>query len=86
MRVLLLGSVDELQGDAATNCERLPGEPPEPFDAGRLEGSAAIVDPASAEAGTVEAAIVPPSIRAATPPATTFFENAFIQLLLSNGG
>jgi ADP-dependent NAD(P)H-hydrate dehydratase / NAD(P)H-hydrate epimerase len=44
VRVLLLGSPDELQGDAATNCERLPGEPPQPFDAARLEGSAAIVD------------------------------------------
>jgi hypothetical protein len=47
---------------------------------------AAIVDPASAEAGTVEAAIVPPRITAAKPPATIFFENAFIQLLLSDGG
>jgi hypothetical protein len=44
------------------------------------------VDPASAEAGTVEAAIVPPSISAANPPATIFFEIAYIQLLLSNGG
>jgi hydroxyethylthiazole kinase-like uncharacterized protein yjeF len=44
VRVLLLGSADELRGDAATNCERLPGEPPQPFEAGRLQGSAAIVD------------------------------------------
>jgi hydroxyethylthiazole kinase-like uncharacterized protein yjeF len=44
VHVLLLGSVDELQGDAATNCQRLPGEPPQPFEANRLNGSAAIVD------------------------------------------
>jgi hypothetical protein len=43
---------------------------------------AAIVDPASAEAGTVEAAIVPPSISAANPHATIFVENGFILLLL----
>jgi hypothetical protein len=47
---------------------------------------AAIVEPESAEAGAVEAAIVPPRISAAKPPATIFFENAFIQLLLSDGG
>jgi NAD(P)H-hydrate epimerase len=44
VRVLLLGSVDELRGDAATNCQRLPGEPPQSFEADRLHGSAAIVD------------------------------------------
>jgi ADP-dependent NAD(P)H-hydrate dehydratase / NAD(P)H-hydrate epimerase len=44
VRVLMLGSPDELQGDAATNCRRLPGEPPQAFDPSLLEGSAAIVD------------------------------------------
>ena len=31
-------------GDAAANCERLPGAPPRQFEAGALDGSAAIVD------------------------------------------
>jgi NAD(P)H-hydrate epimerase len=44
VRVLLLGSPAELVGDAAANLERLPGNPPEPFKAQRLEGSAAVVD------------------------------------------
>jgi hydroxyethylthiazole kinase-like uncharacterized protein yjeF len=44
VRALLLGSPDELQGDAATNHERLAGEPAQPFEVSRLEGSAAIVD------------------------------------------
>jgi ADP-dependent NAD(P)H-hydrate dehydratase / NAD(P)H-hydrate epimerase len=44
VRVLLLGDPDELRGDAATNLERLPGEPPERFEPGRLEGASAIVD------------------------------------------
>jgi NAD(P)H-hydrate epimerase len=42
--VLLLGDAAELRGDAATNCERLPGAPPVPFAAGALAGAAAIVD------------------------------------------
>ena len=42
--VILLGSTDELQGDAAANCERLPGAPPRQFEAGALDGSSAIVD------------------------------------------
>ena len=42
--VILLGSTDELQGDAAANCERLPGAPPRQFAAGALDGSSAIVD------------------------------------------
>ena len=42
--VLLLGAPDELQGAPRTNYERLPGEAPEPFDAGRLDGAAGIVD------------------------------------------
>jgi ADP-dependent NAD(P)H-hydrate dehydratase / NAD(P)H-hydrate epimerase len=44
VRVLLLGAPEELRGDAATNCERLPGAPPDPFDAAALRGAAAIVD------------------------------------------
>lgn len=44
VRVLLLGSPEELRGDAMTNCERLPGAPPEPFDPGTLRGAAVIVD------------------------------------------
>ncbi len=44
VRVLLLGAPEELRGDAATNCERLPGTPPEPFDPSALHGAAAIVD------------------------------------------
>jgi NAD(P)H-hydrate epimerase len=44
VRVLLLGGAEELQGDAAINCRRLPGDPPEPFEPARLEGSAAVVD------------------------------------------
>jgi ADP-dependent NAD(P)H-hydrate dehydratase / NAD(P)H-hydrate epimerase len=43
-RVLLLGSPDELRGDARTNYERLEGAPPEQFDPGALDGAAAIVD------------------------------------------
>jgi NAD(P)H-hydrate epimerase len=42
--VLLLGSPDELRGDARANYERLPGDPPEPFDPARLRGAAGIVD------------------------------------------
>jgi hypothetical protein len=46
---------------------------------------AAIVEPSSAAAGTVEAAMVPLRITAANPPAMIFFEYPFIQLLLSKG-
>ncbi len=42
--VLLLAEREALRGDARTNLERLPGEPPRPFEAGALEGAAAIVD------------------------------------------
>jgi hydroxyethylthiazole kinase-like uncharacterized protein yjeF len=42
--VLMLAPGEELQGDAKTNFERLPGRPAELFDAGRLAGAAAIVD------------------------------------------
>jgi NAD(P)H-hydrate epimerase len=44
VRVLLLSAPDELQGDAATNLGRLPGEPPQAFDPSRLKGSSGIVD------------------------------------------
>src|SRR4051794_5077130 len=42
--VLSTGDPGELKGDAATNLERLPGAPPEPFDPDRLSGSGAVVD------------------------------------------
>ncbi len=42
--VMLLGSPDELKGDARTNCDRLPGAPPQPFSPYQLEGAAGIVD------------------------------------------
>ena len=44
VRVLLLAAPEELRGDARTNCERLPGAPPERFDPRGLEGAGAIVD------------------------------------------
>ncbi|MGZ4185810.1 MAG: NAD(P)H-hydrate dehydratase [Solirubrobacteraceae bacterium] len=44
VRVLLLAAPEELRGDARTNCERLPGALPEPFDPAALEGAGAIVD------------------------------------------
>jgi ADP-dependent NAD(P)H-hydrate dehydratase / NAD(P)H-hydrate epimerase len=42
--VLAVAPPGELRGDAAEQLRRLPGDPPEPFDAGRLEGAAGIVD------------------------------------------
>src|SRR3954451_327387 len=42
--VLAAADLDGLAGDARTNLDRLPGAPPEPFDAGHLEGSGVIVD------------------------------------------
>jgi hydroxyethylthiazole kinase-like uncharacterized protein yjeF len=42
--VLAVSSLDRLSDDAYSNLQRLPGEPPEPFDAAGLEGSGAIVD------------------------------------------
>src|SRR3954447_21496303 len=42
--VLATGDLGELRGDAKENLDRLPGPPPEPFDAARLAGSGAIVD------------------------------------------
>jgi ADP-dependent NAD(P)H-hydrate dehydratase / NAD(P)H-hydrate epimerase len=42
--VLSVGDPTELKGDARANLERLPGEPPLPFEPGALEGSSAVVD------------------------------------------
>ena len=42
--VLSVADLGELRGDAQANLERLPGDPPEPFDAQRLDGSGVIVD------------------------------------------
>ena len=42
--VLAVSSLEHLSDDAYANLQRLPGEPPEPFDAAALEGSGAIVD------------------------------------------
>ena len=42
--VLAVAPLDKLRGDALANLERLPGDPPEPFAAERLDGSGAIVD------------------------------------------
>ena len=42
--VLAVADLDDLQGDAKANLDRLPGAPPEPFDAAALEGSGAVVD------------------------------------------
>src|SRR4051794_11789398 len=42
--VLAAADLDELQGDAKVNLDRLPGDPPEPFDPERLEGSGVVVD------------------------------------------
>lgn len=42
--VLSVAEPDQFRGDARTNLERLPGEPPLPFDARALEGSGAVID------------------------------------------
>ncbi|HEX2071680.1 MAG TPA: NAD(P)H-hydrate dehydratase [Thermoleophilaceae bacterium] len=42
--VLAVAPLDTLAGDARANLDRLPGEPPQPFEPARLEGSGAIVD------------------------------------------
>ena len=44
VEVLAIGDVDELKGDPRENLERLPGDPPEPFEPERLEGSGVVVD------------------------------------------
>jgi NAD(P)H-hydrate epimerase len=42
--VLSTAPLGDLRGDALANLERLPGDPPEPFEPGRLEGSGAVLD------------------------------------------
>ncbi|MDP9384239.1 MAG: NAD(P)H-hydrate epimerase, partial [Actinomycetota bacterium] len=42
--VLLAGDPADLSGDPGANLGRLPGAPPDPFEPGRLEGAAVIVD------------------------------------------
>src|SRR5918996_5026339 len=42
--VLAAADLSDLRGDARTNLERLPGDPPEPFATERLEGSGVVVD------------------------------------------
>ena len=42
--VLAVAPLEKLGGDARVQLERLPGEPPAPFDAAALDGSGAIVD------------------------------------------
>jgi len=44
VEVLAVSDVTELRGDARANLERLPGEPPLPFEPSALEGSSVVVD------------------------------------------
>ena len=44
LRVLLLGDPDELRGDARASWERLPGEPPQPFDPVLMDGASVVLD------------------------------------------
>ncbi|MEA2330412.1 MAG: ADP-dependent NAD(P)H-hydrate dehydratase / NAD(P)H-hydrate epimerase [Thermoleophilaceae bacterium] len=44
VHVLAAAPLDDLRGDVLANLERLPGEPPEPFTAERLERSGVVVD------------------------------------------
>jgi ADP-dependent NAD(P)H-hydrate dehydratase / NAD(P)H-hydrate epimerase len=44
VHVLAIAPVEELEGDARTNAERLPGDPTEPFSAAALEPAALAVD------------------------------------------
>jgi NAD(P)H-hydrate epimerase len=44
VHVMLLGEPGELQGDAHTNLERLPGEAPQRFDPEALHGASIVVD------------------------------------------
>jgi NAD(P)H-hydrate epimerase len=42
--VLAVGDLREAEGDARANLDRLPGDPPRPFERASLDGSGAIVD------------------------------------------
>ena len=42
--VLAVGELEELRGDARANLDRLPGDPPAPFEPEALAGSACVVD------------------------------------------
>ena len=42
--VLAVGDLSETKGDARANLDRLPGDPPRPFEPGALDGAGAIVD------------------------------------------
>ena len=42
--VLAVGDLSEAEGDARANLDRLPGDPPRPFERASLDGSGAIVD------------------------------------------
>jgi ADP-dependent NAD(P)H-hydrate dehydratase / NAD(P)H-hydrate epimerase len=44
VQVLAVWPVETLRGDAAAQLERLPGDAPVPFEAGRLDGAHAVVD------------------------------------------
>jgi hydroxyethylthiazole kinase-like uncharacterized protein yjeF len=44
VRVLTVAPVEELQGDAATNAERLPGDAPQPFAPEALDGAVLAID------------------------------------------
>jgi NAD(P)H-hydrate epimerase len=44
VEVLAVAPTDELRGDAAEQLRRLPGDPPRPFEAGRLQDAGVIVD------------------------------------------
>jgi NAD(P)H-hydrate epimerase len=44
VEVVAAASPEELRGDAAEQLRRLPGDPPRPFDAARLDGASGIVD------------------------------------------
>ncbi|HYI36627.1 MAG TPA: NAD(P)H-hydrate dehydratase [Thermoleophilaceae bacterium] len=44
VHVLAVADLDGLQGDAKANLDRLPGDPPEPFDVAALAGSGGVVD------------------------------------------
>jgi NAD(P)H-hydrate epimerase len=42
--VLAVGDLTAAEGDARSNLDRLPGEPPRPFEPGLLDGSGGVVD------------------------------------------